>query len=38
MLHETPADNATLADLGRRIEASTGTLSRLFRDELRMTF
>ena len=38
MLREDPADNATLADLGRRIGASTRTLSRLFRDELGMTF
>ncbi|WP_442814759.1 AraC family transcriptional regulator [Streptomyces sp. NBC_01198] len=38
MLHETPADNATLAELGKRTGASTRTLSRLFRDELGMTF
>ena len=38
MLHETPADNATLAELGKTIGASTRTLSRLFRDELGMTF
>ncbi|HEY9395960.1 MAG TPA: helix-turn-helix transcriptional regulator [Nocardioides sp.] len=38
MLNETPADNATLAELGRAIGASTRTLSRLFRDELGMTF
>ncbi|WP_227980457.1 helix-turn-helix transcriptional regulator [Nocardia spumae] len=37
-LHETPADNATLAELGKTIGASTRTLSRLFRDELGMTF
>jgi AraC-like DNA-binding protein len=38
MLRETPADNATLAELGTRIGASTRTLSRLFRSELGMTF
>lgn len=38
MLNETPADNATLAEFGRAIGASTRTLSRLFRDELGMTF
>jgi AraC-like DNA-binding protein len=38
MLYETPADNATLAELGKRIGASTRTLSRLFRSELGMTF
>ena len=38
MLHETPADNATLAELGRTIGASTRTLSRLFQSELGMTF
>ncbi|MGW1870504.1 AraC family transcriptional regulator [Streptomyces mauvecolor] len=38
MLHEKPADNATLAELGKAIGASTRTLSRLFRDELGMTF
>ncbi len=38
MLHETPADNATLAELGKTIGASTRTLSRLFRNELGMTF
>ena len=37
-LYETPADNATLAELGRTIGASTRTLSRLFRNELGMTF
>jgi AraC-like DNA-binding protein len=37
-LHETPADNATLAELGRTIGASTRTLSRLFHDELGRTF
>ncbi len=35
---ETPADNATLAELGRAVGAGTRTLSRLFRDELGMTF
>ncbi|GAB2597943.1 helix-turn-helix transcriptional regulator [Kribbella endophytica] len=38
MLYETPADNSTLAELGKTIGASTRTLSRLFRDELGMTF
>jgi AraC-like DNA-binding protein len=38
MLHEEPAGNATLAELGRVIGASSRTLSRLFRDELGMTF
>ena len=38
ILHEAPADNATLAELGKTIGASTRTLSRLFRDELGMTF
>ena len=38
MLYETPGDNATLAELGKRTGASTRTLSRLFRDELGMTF
>jgi AraC-like DNA-binding protein len=38
LLYETPADNSTLAELGAAIGASTRTLSRLFRDELGMTF
>ncbi|SEL43172.1 helix-turn-helix domain-containing protein [Streptacidiphilus jiangxiensis] len=38
LLHENPADNATLAELGTMIGASTRTLSRLFRNELGMTF
>ena len=38
MLHETPADNATLAELGKSIGAGSRTLSRLFHDELGMTF
>jgi AraC-like DNA-binding protein len=38
MLHENPANNATLAELGNAIGASTRTLSRLFRNELGMTF
>jgi transcriptional regulator GlxA family with amidase domain len=38
MLHETPADNSTLAQLGKTIGASTRTLSRLFHNELGMTF
>ncbi|WP_225849477.1 AraC family transcriptional regulator [Streptomyces sp. HPF1205] len=38
MLYETPADNATLAELGKRAGAGARTLSRLLRDELGMTF
>ncbi|MFC4534453.1 AraC family transcriptional regulator [Sphaerisporangium dianthi] len=38
MLHEKPADNTSLAELGKTIGASPRTLSRLFRDELGMTF
>ncbi len=38
MLHEKPADNASLPELGKAIGASTRTLSRLFRSELGMTF
>jgi AraC-like DNA-binding protein len=38
MLDERPADNATLAEWGRTIGASSRTLSRLFRAELGMTF
>jgi len=38
MLYETPANNATLSELGKAIGASTRTLSRLFHDELGMTF
>ena len=38
MLHEEPADSASLAQLGKRIGASSRTLSRLFRNELGMTF
>ncbi|MFC5647305.1 helix-turn-helix transcriptional regulator [Kitasatospora cinereorecta] len=37
-LSENPADNATLAELGRTVGAGARTLSRLFRDELGMTF
>ncbi|WP_406640377.1 AraC family transcriptional regulator [Amycolatopsis sp. WGS_07] len=37
-LHENPADNATLAELGKAIGASARTLSRLFHHELGMTF
>jgi AraC-like DNA-binding protein len=37
-LYDNPADNATLAELGKTIGASARTLSRLFRDELGMTF
>ncbi|GAA2210240.1 helix-turn-helix transcriptional regulator [Nonomuraea monospora] len=38
MLDENPAENATLDELGKRTGASTRTLSRLFRDELGMSF
>jgi AraC-like DNA-binding protein len=38
MLYEQPADNTTLAGLGQAIGASARTLSRLFRNELGMTF
>ncbi|MEU6241727.1 helix-turn-helix transcriptional regulator [Streptomyces sp. NPDC047024] len=38
MLSEDPADNATLAEFGKRIGAGARTLSRLFRGELGMTF
>jgi AraC-like DNA-binding protein len=38
ILWESPADNSSLATLGKTIGASTRTLSRLFRHELGMTF
>jgi AraC-like DNA-binding protein len=38
MLYERPGDNTSLAELGRTIGASARTLSRLFHDELGMTF
>jgi transcriptional regulator GlxA family with amidase domain len=38
MLHENPADNTSLAELGKTIGASSRTLSRLFGNELGMTF
>jgi AraC-like DNA-binding protein len=38
MLYEDPADATSLAGLGRTIGASTRTLSRLFRNELGMSF
>ncbi len=38
LLYETPSDNASLAELGRRVGAGARTLSRLFRNELGMTF
>ncbi|WP_225726289.1 MULTISPECIES: helix-turn-helix domain-containing protein [unclassified Nocardia] len=37
-LHENPGDNTSLAELGRKTGASARTLSRLFHDELGMTF
>jgi quercetin dioxygenase-like cupin family protein len=38
ILQADPADNRTLAELGRQVGASDRTLSRLFRGELGMTF
>jgi AraC-like DNA-binding protein len=38
MLWDRPGDNASLAELGKTIGASTRTLSRLFSNELGMTF
>ncbi|WP_235619084.1 AraC family transcriptional regulator [Embleya scabrispora] len=38
ILSQTPADNSTLAELGRAVGAGSRTLSRLLRDELGMTF
>ncbi|MBW8482318.1 AraC family transcriptional regulator [Actinomadura parmotrematis] len=38
ILAERPADNGTLAELGREVGASPRTLSRLLRGELGMTF
>lgn len=38
ILRKQPADSASLAELGRTIGASPRTLSRLFHDELGMTF
>jgi AraC-like DNA-binding protein len=38
LLYESPEDNTSLAELGRRIGASARTLSRLFHNELGMTF
>ncbi|WP_433520859.1 AraC family transcriptional regulator [Nocardia pseudovaccinii] len=38
VLYQQPADNSSLADLGRTIGASARTLSRLFHNELGMTF
>ncbi len=37
-LYEDPADNTPLAEHGQRVGASARTLSRLFRNELGMTF
>ncbi len=37
-LHENPSDKTSLAELGKSIGASPRTLSRLFHDELGMTF
>jgi AraC-like DNA-binding protein len=38
LLYENPADTTSLAELGQTIGASARTLSRLFRNELGMTF
>ncbi|WP_433621580.1 AraC family transcriptional regulator [Nocardia sp. CA-120079] len=38
VLYQEPADNSSLAELGQRIGASARTLSRLFHNELGMTF
>ncbi|HEY1571589.1 MAG TPA: helix-turn-helix transcriptional regulator [Pseudonocardiaceae bacterium] len=38
VLYESPADSSSLAELGRTVGASARTLSRLFHDELGMTF
>lgn len=38
LLHENPAESSTLAELGKVVGASSRTLSRLFRDELGMSF
>jgi transcriptional regulator GlxA family with amidase domain len=38
ILYEQPADNTSLAELGQAIGASARTLSRLFHNELGMTF
>lgn len=38
ILYDDPADNTSLAELGHTVGAGARTLSRLFRDELGMTF
>ena len=38
LLYEQPADSSSLAELGQAIGASARTVSRLFHDELGMTF
>jgi AraC-like DNA-binding protein len=38
MLYDNPADTTSLAEIGQKIGASARTLSRLFHDELGMTF
>ncbi len=38
IMRDNPADNSSLAELGKMIGASTRTLSRLFHSELGMTF
>ncbi|GAA0246061.1 hypothetical protein GCM10009539_34280 [Cryptosporangium japonicum] len=38
MLYGSPGDTSSLPELGRRVGASPRTLSRLFHDELGLTF
>ncbi|MDN2501197.1 helix-turn-helix transcriptional regulator, partial [Nocardia nova] len=38
ILYDDPGDHTALAELGRRVGAGARTLSRLFHDELGMTF
>jgi transcriptional regulator GlxA family with amidase domain len=38
LLYDDPGDTRSLAELGRSVGASSRTLSRLFHDELAMTF
>ncbi|HEY0227238.1 MAG TPA: helix-turn-helix transcriptional regulator [Mycobacterium sp.] len=38
ILHDDPANNATLTELGKQVGASKRTLTRLFHDELGMSF
>ncbi|MFJ1461168.1 helix-turn-helix transcriptional regulator [Nocardia sp. N2S4-5] len=38
LLYDNPADNSSLTELGRSVGASARTLSRLFHNELGLTF